>query len=480
MTRALLRHRIETKLLAAAAAAKVGGSPKVTEAQIKAQYAKDKATLYVQPERRQVRHILVKTKALADQIYSQLSSSDASFAALAKKYSTDSSKDNGGDLGVVNRNGLVKPFADVAFTLDQGVVSEPVKTQFGWHIIEPMGPILPKSTKPLDAALTKQIRDQLVEKARQKHIAQRVRPGGDRAQQEHRVRAGLRPADRGNAVTDGATAPLALIVALGPGEPELVPAAALEALSRAGSAAPHGLPEALAAALTASGIRLESSCRHGLRAGCRRLRAGAERTGRRDAARAAAARAPGRPGRGGRPARADRGAAPRVPVGSRADGDLDRAAHRRGGVRGRRRRARGRPLPEAARRARRPALPDDVPRAALRGGRGRLVGRRRARRRCQAATPPPVGVREPERGVRGRRSQPLGGRQGRERGPRRHLPRRAARAAGTARGAQGAAPRGRDRVRVRHRRRRRSAISRARSASCEPSWGTSPSPSASR
>ena len=172
MTRALLRHRIETKLLAAAAAAKVGGSPKVTEAQVKAQYAKDKATLYVQPERRQVRHILVKTKALADQIYSQLSSSDASFAALAKKYSTDSSKDSGGDLGVVNRNGLVKPFADAAFSLDQGVVSEPVKTQFGWHILEPVGPILPKSTKPLDAALTKQIRDQLVEKARQKHIAQ--------------------------------------------------------------------------------------------------------------------------------------------------------------------------------------------------------------------------------------------------------------------------------------------------------------------
>jgi foldase protein PrsA len=172
MTLALLRHRIETKLLAQAAADKVGGSPTVTAAQVKAQYEKDKATLYVQPERRKVRHILVKTKALADQVYAQLSSSDAKFAALAKQYSTDGSKDNGGDLGTVNRSGLVKPFADVAFTLDQGVVSEPTKTQFGWHIIEATGPILPKSTKPLDAALTKQIRAQLVEKARQKHIAQ--------------------------------------------------------------------------------------------------------------------------------------------------------------------------------------------------------------------------------------------------------------------------------------------------------------------
>jgi MazG family protein len=60
-------------------------------------------------------------------------------------------------------------------------------------------------------------------------------------------------------VTEGATAPPALIVALGPGEPELVPAAALEALQNAGSAVPHDLPEALAGLLTMSGIRLDGS-----------------------------------------------------------------------------------------------------------------------------------------------------------------------------------------------------------------------------
>ncbi|MDX6598276.1 MAG: peptidyl-prolyl cis-trans isomerase [Gaiellales bacterium] len=172
MTRTLLRHRIETKLLAAAAAAKIGGSPTVTDAQVKAQYEKDKATLYAQPERRKVRHILVKTKALADQIYAQLSASPSSFAQLAKKYSTDGSKDAGGDLGTVSRTRLVKPFADVAFTIAQGVVSQPTQTQFGWHLIEAMGPVLPKSTRALDSALTTQIRAQLVDKARQKHIAQ--------------------------------------------------------------------------------------------------------------------------------------------------------------------------------------------------------------------------------------------------------------------------------------------------------------------
>jgi hypothetical protein len=173
MTRALLRHRVETKLLAQAAAAKVGGSPKVTDAQVQAQYDKDKKSVYAQPERRKVRHILVKTKALADEIYAQLSSSDAQFAELAKKYSTDSTKSKGGDLGVVNRTGLVKPFADVAFTLEQGVVSEPTKTEYGWHLIEAQGPVLPASTRPLDKTLKAQIRSQLVEKQRQKTIARR-------------------------------------------------------------------------------------------------------------------------------------------------------------------------------------------------------------------------------------------------------------------------------------------------------------------
>ena len=171
MTRDLLRHRIETKLLAQAAAAKVGGNPAITDAQVLAQYNKDKGTVYSLPERRQVRHILVKDQALANQLYSQLSSSDANFAALAKQYSTDSTKANGGDLGVVNRTSLVKPFADVAFSLNQGVVSQPVKTQFGWHLIEPMGPVLPAGTRPLDATLKAQIRSQLSEQARQKIIA---------------------------------------------------------------------------------------------------------------------------------------------------------------------------------------------------------------------------------------------------------------------------------------------------------------------
>jgi hypothetical protein len=173
MTKALLRRRTETKLLAQAAADKVAVSPSVTDAQIKAQYEKDKKSLYVQPVRRKLRHILVKDKALADQLYAQLASSDASFAELAKKDSTDSSKSAGGELGVVNRSSLVKPFADVAFALPVGVVSKPTKTQYGWHLIEAEGPVLPASTRPLDVTLKVQIRSQLAQQQRQKSIAQK-------------------------------------------------------------------------------------------------------------------------------------------------------------------------------------------------------------------------------------------------------------------------------------------------------------------
>ncbi len=72
---------------------------------------------------------------------------------------------------------------------------------------------------------------------------------------------------------------------------------------------------------------------------------------------------------------ADRAAAPRLPLGPRADGAHDRPAHRRGGLRGRRRGARGRRR-EAARRARRPALPGLLPRAAARRSRARATSRR--------------------------------------------------------------------------------------------------------
>ena len=105
-----------------------------TDAQAKAYYLANEGQ-YRTPAARTARHILVKSHALAERIRSQVT--DANFAALAKRYSTDvGSKNQGGDLGPIQRGQLVPEFEKVAFSLKNKQISQPVKTQFGWHIIQ--------------------------------------------------------------------------------------------------------------------------------------------------------------------------------------------------------------------------------------------------------------------------------------------------------------------------------------------------------
>ena len=79
-------------------------------------------------------HILVKTLEEAVQIKSQVNSLEE-FTALAKDKSMCPSSRQGGDLGPFARGMMVKPFEDAAFGLEVGKVSEPVQTQFGYHLI---------------------------------------------------------------------------------------------------------------------------------------------------------------------------------------------------------------------------------------------------------------------------------------------------------------------------------------------------------
>ncbi|EKM98602.1 MULTISPECIES: peptidylprolyl isomerase [Acidocella] len=87
------------------------------------------------PEQVDARHILVKTKAEAEDIIKQLNKG-ADFAKLAEKDSIDPGAKNGGELGWFSKDEMVPAFADAAFALKKGEYTKtPVQTQFGWHVI---------------------------------------------------------------------------------------------------------------------------------------------------------------------------------------------------------------------------------------------------------------------------------------------------------------------------------------------------------
>ena len=81
------------------------------------------------------RHILVETEDEAKAVLAELKKG-ADFADLAKQKSKDPGAAEGGDLGYFTKDQMVPEFAEVAFKLEPGTLSDPVKTQFGWHVIK--------------------------------------------------------------------------------------------------------------------------------------------------------------------------------------------------------------------------------------------------------------------------------------------------------------------------------------------------------
>jgi peptidyl-prolyl cis-trans isomerase C len=80
-------------------------------------------------------HILVEAEEKAKELKAQLDGG-ADFAALAAEHGTDGTAQRGGDLGWFVRSDMVPEFADAAFVMEPGTISDPVKTAFGWHIIK--------------------------------------------------------------------------------------------------------------------------------------------------------------------------------------------------------------------------------------------------------------------------------------------------------------------------------------------------------
>lgn len=106
----------------------------VTETDAKKLYDAQVASIKPEIELR-ARHILVKTEEEARDVVEKVNRG-GDFAELAKETSTGPSKTQGGDLGYFTKGQMVKEFEEAAFALKPGDVSEPVKTQFGWHVIK--------------------------------------------------------------------------------------------------------------------------------------------------------------------------------------------------------------------------------------------------------------------------------------------------------------------------------------------------------
>ena len=138
---------IRPNLLSEGIYKKVTKDVKVTDKDV-SDYYKKNAKLYQQPESRDVRHILVSDRTLANKLYDKIKAG-ANFATLAKKYSKDpGSRAQGGKLTIV-KGQTAAPFDQTAVLLDKGQVSRPVKTQYGWHIIQALSDVKPARTTPL-------------------------------------------------------------------------------------------------------------------------------------------------------------------------------------------------------------------------------------------------------------------------------------------------------------------------------------------
>jgi peptidyl-prolyl cis-trans isomerase C len=120
-------------------------------------------------------HILVKTEDEAKDIAKKLKDG-GSFTDLAKQYSQDPGGQGGGDLGYFGRGDMVKPFEDAAFGLETGKISEPVQSQFGWHIIQV------DDKRQSQPPAFEDVKDSIVDLAGQSKLAQRLAALKEKAQ----------------------------------------------------------------------------------------------------------------------------------------------------------------------------------------------------------------------------------------------------------------------------------------------------------
>lgn len=167
-----VQHRIaeaEQQVLATALLER-GITPLITDAALHARYTAEIAS---KPGEEEVhaRHILVDHEETAKKIIAELNKG-ADFATLAKQYSKDpGAAAKGGDLGFFKKSEMVPTFADAAFALQPGQITQtPVHTQFGWHVIQVLA--RRRAPQPTFEQERDELRQQIAEEYEQKAIAQ--------------------------------------------------------------------------------------------------------------------------------------------------------------------------------------------------------------------------------------------------------------------------------------------------------------------
>lgn len=147
LTETQIKSDLRAQILSEKIYNKVTASVTVSDKDIQAYYLAHKSD-YSQAASRDVRHILVNNKKLADQLETQLKNG-ADFGKLAKKYSKDpGSAANGGKL-TISKGQTVPEFDKEAFLLKVMEISPPIHTQYGWHIIQALSAVKPAKQTPL-------------------------------------------------------------------------------------------------------------------------------------------------------------------------------------------------------------------------------------------------------------------------------------------------------------------------------------------
>lgn len=127
-------EKVKSNLLKQYSIQKILSEASVSDEEIAEYYERNKA-MFVEGEKVRASHILVDSEEKAGEIAESIKSG-AEFESQAAEFSSCPSKDRGGDLGEFQRGSMVPEFEDAAFGMEIGDVSDPVKTQFGYHIIK--------------------------------------------------------------------------------------------------------------------------------------------------------------------------------------------------------------------------------------------------------------------------------------------------------------------------------------------------------